>query len=249
MTPTDLLAAAAAWLLVAAPGPPMRAARRARRLVGGGSRPPALVVEVGEPRARSTRLRASVSVLVACVSAVVLGAAGLLLAPLVGAAAWVMLGRLEPAAVRRRREQVVRDLPSASDLLVACTAAGAAPRACLDAVGQAVGGPVGEALAGAAAAARLGAPVDDVARASAADPALVPMVPVVTALARSEDDGTALSRSLQQVAADLRADRAHRVAAVARQAGVRATVPLGLCFLPAFVLVGLVPVVAGVAAS
>jgi len=41
--------------------------------------------------------------------------------------------------------------------------------------------------------------------------------------------------------------RARQVAAqaAARRAGVLAVGPLGLCFLPAFVLVGVVPLVAG----
>jgi hypothetical protein len=34
-----------------------------------------------------------------------------------------------------------------------------------------------------------------------------------------------------------------------RRAGVLAAAPLGLCFLPAFVLVGVVPVVTGLAGS
>jgi hypothetical protein len=35
----------------------------------------------------------------------------------------------------------------------------------------------------------------------------------------------------------------------ARSAGVRAVAPLGLCFLPAFVLVGVVPTVVGLATA
>jgi pilus assembly protein TadC len=34
---------------------------------------------------------------------------------------------------------------------------------------------------------------------------------------------------------------------VAQRAGVLITVPLGLCFLPAFVCLGIVPVIAGLA--
>jgi pilus assembly protein TadC len=33
----------------------------------------------------------------------------------------------------------------------------------------------------------------------------------------------------------------------ARSAGVKAVVPLGLCFLPAFVLLGIVPAIVGIA--
>jgi hypothetical protein len=48
---------------------------------------------------------------------------------------------------------------------------------------------------------------------------------------------------LERVAEDAR-DTARRAAeARARSLGARAAAPLGLCFLPAFVLVGVVPIV------
>ena len=51
------------------------------------------------------------------------------------------------------------------------------------------------------------------------------------------------------VTAELAA-RAHADAEdAARRVGVRAAVPLGLCLLPAFLLIGIVPVVAGLVAD
>ncbi len=50
---------------------------------------------------------------------------------------------------------------------------------------------------------------------------------------------------MARLAAEARADRAARGQAAAERAGVLAVAPLGLCFLPAFVLLGVVPVVAG----
>ncbi|ORB82442.1 hypothetical protein B1T49_27950, partial [Mycobacterium persicum] len=49
------------------------------------------------------------------------------------------------------------------------------------------------------------------------------------------------------LAAQSRQDAAHAATAGAQQAGVLIAGPLGLCFLPAFVCLGLVPVVAGLA--
>ncbi|HEX7746632.1 MAG TPA: secretion system protein, partial [Micromonosporaceae bacterium] len=49
-----------------------------------------------------------------------------------------------------------------------------------------------------------------------------------------------------RVADDLRADRAAAAEAAARRAGVLVVLPLGLCFLPAFILAGLVPVIVAV---
>jgi hypothetical protein len=48
------------------------------------------------------------------------------------------------------------------------------------------------------------------------------------------------------VAADLRAARAASADGTARRVGVLAVLPLGLCFLPAFLLTGVVPVVVAV---
>jgi hypothetical protein len=63
-------------------------------------------------------------------------------------------------------------------------------------------------------------------------------------VARSQQTGAPLSTLLPRVAEQARA--AHRVRAEARirTAAVRLTAPLGVAFLPAFVLLGVVPVVA-----
>ena len=45
----------------------------------------------------------------------------------------------------------------------------------------------------------------------------------------------------------MRRDAEHRAAAAAERAGVLIAGPLGLCFLPAFICVGVVPVVIGLA--
>ncbi|MGQ2913044.1 MAG: type II secretion system F family protein, partial [Aeromicrobium sp.] len=54
---------------------------------------------------------------------------------------------------------------------------------------------------------------------------------------------------LAAAAADLRRDRASQARERARAVGVRTAAPLGLCFLPAFFLVGIVPTLIGVASG
>ncbi|OBH45346.1 hypothetical protein A5690_18770 [Mycobacterium intracellulare] len=64
---------------------------------------------------------------------------------------------------------------------------------------------------------------------------------------RSASSGAALAGGVAELADQSRHDAAHAATAAAERAGVLIAGPLGLCFLPAFVCLGIVPVVAGLA--
>ncbi len=64
---------------------------------------------------------------------------------------------------------------------------------------------------------------------------------------RSASSGAALADGVAELADQSRDDAAHAATAAAERAGVLIAGPLGLCFLPAFVCLGIVPVVAGLA--
>ncbi|BBY24169.1 hypothetical protein MSTO_43740 [Mycobacterium stomatepiae] len=64
---------------------------------------------------------------------------------------------------------------------------------------------------------------------------------------RSASSGAALADGVAELADQARHDAAHAAAAAAERAGVLIAGPLGLCFLPAFVCLGIVPLVAGLA--
>lgn len=64
---------------------------------------------------------------------------------------------------------------------------------------------------------------------------------------RSSTSGAALAVGVAELAAQSRHDAAAAAAAAAERAGVLIAGPLGVCFLPAFVCLGIVPVVAGLA--
>ncbi|MDF2824226.1 MAG: hypothetical protein K0R68_1634 [Mycobacterium sp.] len=64
---------------------------------------------------------------------------------------------------------------------------------------------------------------------------------------RSAASGTALAGGVAELADGIRADATHAAAASAERAAVLIAGPLGLCFLPAFVCLGIVPTVAGLA--
>lgn len=128
------------------------------------------------------------------------------------------------------------------DLLGAACSSGASVPGALEAVGSAVGGARGGVLERGAAALSLGA---SWAEAWADAPAA--LAPVADALRSSWEDGAAPAGALRSAAAVLRRERHARALEEAGRLGVRLVLPLGLCYLPAFVLVGLVPVLVSMA--
>jgi pilus assembly protein TadC len=64
---------------------------------------------------------------------------------------------------------------------------------------------------------------------------------------RSASSGAALADGVEELADQCRHGAVHAATATAERAGVLIAGPLGLCFLPAFVCLGIVPVVAGLA--
>ncbi|MFV2019154.1 type II secretion system F family protein [Micromonospora sp. LOL_023] len=154
-----------------------------------------------------------------------------------------LLRRIEPPGARRQRLREAADLPLAADLLAAALRAGSPVDGAGVAVAEAVAGPLGARLGRVARALRLGAEPVDAWRPLAEVPA---GDRVAAAAIRSAASGAALAGALVRVADDLRAGRSAAAEAQARRAGVLIVLPLGLCFLPAFILAGLVPVIVAV---
>lgn len=167
---------------------------------------------------------------------------GLLLAPAVGTAIW-WRGRLwQGTAVRRRAARVAADLPHVVDLMVAALSVGAAPVDALDRVARVVGGPLEEDLRPDLIRLGLGADPTAVWHGLTRHPELGRLG---LALHRATDTGAPVLDALARLADELRAARRAEVEARVRQVEVKASVPLAACLLPAFVLVGVVPLVAG----
>ncbi|MFF5474958.1 type II secretion system F family protein [Streptomyces achromogenes] len=178
--------------------------------------------------------------------ALVGGVLGVVLGLGAGIALWRWRGRRTAAGRSEAVDtaEAARRLPLAADLLAACITAGAAPVIAAHAVGEALGGPVGQALARGAAEVRLGGAPADAWRGLA-------LLPGAGALARllerADDSGLAAAGPAARLASDARAEWARTATARARRAAVLISAPVGLCFLPAFVAVGVVPVVLGLA--
>jgi Flp pilus assembly protein TadB len=191
------------------------------------------------------RRAAAVSAGVAC--ALVLGGPFGLVAGVVAAVVCLRLpARLEPRQVRRRRARLIADIPVAVDLLAACLRGGTPWGAAVEAVAAALGGPLGDELHGVAAQVRLGADPAAAWLVLAREPALSELARTV---ARAANSGSSLAPALARLARDQRRSARAAASVRARAAGIRAVAPLGLCFLPAFVLLGIVPAVAGIAAT
>ena len=211
-------------------------ARGAVRPLPGGPRP--TPADDRRPRPREQILRLGALTAGATVWLVVDGVAG----AAAGVAATVLLARwlpgLETAADRRRRDRVARDAPVAMRLLAVCLDAGRPLDHSCEVVADALGGPLADDLRQLATAVRLGS-APEPAGSSAWDTA-------VHLVLRSASSGIAVSAALDVAATEARAAAVAASEAAARRAGVLVVLPLGVCFLPAFVLLGVVPLVYGI---
>lgn len=233
MSPAALLALAAA-LLLWAPARPWGAGRLRR---DGPALP--VVEEPAGPRRRWV-VAALAGTAVLLVGGLGAGAVVVAAVVVVGVERWLRrAGPVDDGAVRVRT-----DLPLAADLLAVCLAGGTPVAGALAAVGGAVGGPLGEALTVVASRLRLGS-ADRAAWVDVPEGAAV----LARVVVRAGESGSAIGPALQRLAADARvAERAATSVAVQR-AGVWVLAPLGLCFLPAFLCLGVAPLVLGIAAD
>jgi pilus assembly protein TadC len=151
---------------------------------------------------------------------------------------------------RLMREPDPLAVASSLDVLAVCLAAGMAVATAAAATAPSAPPSLARVLRRAADLLALGA---DPAVAWSAPPGLPagsldPQTDALLRLARrSAASGAALADAVAELAAQCRQDAAHTAAAAAERAGVLIAGPLGLCFLPAFVCLGIVPVVAGLA--
>ena len=170
------------------------------------------------------------------------GMAGAAVSVAAAALVWWRSRHWESAALRRRRSRLEDDLPHTVDLMVAALTAGAAPGEALDRVSRVMAPPMSEELSVWVSQLRLGADPVTVWSAMDRHPQLGRLG---TTLRRSAETGAPVTASLTRLAQDLRARHRADIHARVRQVEVKAAVPLGVCLLPSFVLVGVVPLVAG----
>ncbi|MGW6419652.1 type II secretion system F family protein [Streptomyces sp. NPDC055055] len=220
----------------------LRAHRTRRRAV--------VLLDLSEPHGRRSRAAMPPWVAVRVVPLVGVGVGWALFGGITGLCAGVLVALGARQALLRRGtpsgadEETARHLPLAADLLAACAASGAGPGEAAEAVGRSLGGPLGDRLARTAAELRLGGEPAEVWGRFAALPGAEGLA---RCMERAGSSGAPAAEAVARHANALRAARARSAAAAARRAQVLISAPVGLCFLPAFLAVGVAPVVIGLA--
>lgn len=175
---------------------------------------------------------------------VAVAVAGWLAGPPV-AAVGALLPRLRRSVASRRPGDLGDlDLSARWDLLASCLRAGLPVPTAIRAVATDLPGAAGAALRSCADLLGFGA---DPARAWQQAMDQPATAPLARAARRSSRSGTAIADVAAALARETRAAAADLAEARAQRAGVLITGPLGLCFLPAFICLGIVPVVLGLA--
>jgi Flp pilus assembly protein TadB len=158
-----------------------------------------------------------------------------------------MLSKRENAPSRIEAAAVARDTPIFIDLLAATLASGATMQSSLLAAVNAMQeSPIKTRLAPVLAAIELGADPRDAWSTLRHEPVLGQLA---ISVMRSYDTGAGLEPVLVGIATEMRREHRSRVEVAARTAGVKAVIPLAVCFLPAFFVLGVVPIVASLAES
>ena len=161
---------------------------------------------------------------------------GVGLAPLVHRS----MSRLETAAARRRSAQIVAQLPTALDLMVAALEVGRPPVTAFELAAAATADPLGAELGLVAGRLAIAGDAGAVWRSLALDRSLAP---VGRAFRRAAASGMPVAHVVSGVADDLRRERRAARRERSRKVAVRTAAPLGACFLPAFFLIGIVPTI------
>lgn len=226
-----LAAAVAAWLILPPSSSALSRLRPARQAAGRRGGPEPML-------GLASRMLAGIGT-GAMALLVLPGAAGILVAGVAGPATAVVLGRLP----RRTDVRILTiELPEALEFLAVCLDAGQPVGHAVTAVAKVSPEATRSLLERVAAQVALGR-----AGPSAWEDLRGHRVwgRVAADIARAERSGTGLADVLRMHAEDGRRDARDLAVKEARKVGVRSVVPLMACFLPAFILVGVVPIVAG----
>jgi Flp pilus assembly protein TadB len=164
----------------------------------------------------------------------------------VAIATWWWIGRSEPPRARRRREAAERELPAVVHLLATALESGCDVAQALRLVTEALPGPAAGLLGTVPTRLALGVPPDTAWRPVLNSPELAPLG---RAMVRAHRSGAPVTDEVARLADELDRRARARVEDRARAVGVKAALPLGICLLPSFLFLGVVPLAAGLLRS
>lgn len=177
------------------------------------------------------------------------GAMAAIAALLAGTAMWLWPGDGGAGRLRASRsDDDDRGAPSATLLLemmaVAIRQGASIPRA-LEAVGSAWGGPCGDLMARTAVFLHRGAGWSNAWALACGDARFGPVMTLLAdTLEPSYRHGSSPLPRIEAAVEQIDKDSRRRIEEAAAKLGVRMLVPTGLCFLPSFILIGIVPAIA-----
>ena len=166
---------------------------------------------------------------------------GIVTAPLVRA--WV--SRLDSGENRKREAHITADVPIALGLMGAVVASGRTIESALALVANHTQGPLGDTLRTVSMELEVCVDPQPVWRGLAE----TPLARVGRTFARTAESGSSVVLSIQHAANSARKDRSERKSLAGKNVATKTAIPLGLCFLPAFVLIGIVPLVLGLSSG
>lgn len=200
-----------------------------------------LATVTGSPHWRPACVAMPIALLVAAVGGSV---AALAVALAAGALAWFGAHRLLGRRARAGRSGDALRLAVTGDLLAACLRAGLPVPVAVRAVAGTAPAEAAAALRATADLLALGAEPGEAWEPARGCPATAELARAACRTARS---GSALAGAAEELAERARSSVADEAEARAQRAGVLITGPLALCFLPAFLCLGVIPVVIGLA--
>lgn len=157
-------------------------------------------------------------------------------------AAWRPAARRAKSRVRRGGDPLAASVPEVLDLLSLALRGGADVQSAVQQVAAVVGGRAGRELGSVTAALAWGLDED-----AAWGQAPLHWAPARRALALAATAGVPPAQLLADTATDLRRDTLAGIEVATARLAVRLVLPLGLAFLPAFLLTTVVPVVLALA--
>lgn len=154
---------------------------------------------------------------------------------------YVLLGQVQTPAARRQHQVLLNQADFALELLAITLSVGAPLRAAVGAVAEVVPAPTSQLLKLVQTQTEVGRSDSEAWLELAENPV---WGNVARDLARSVEVGAGLVDSLELHAEEIRVSRQEDRERWVRSVGVSAVLPLMCCFLPAFLLVGVLPIIA-----